>query len=141
MNAAALLLAAVCGLSPESPLAADATDLIELNHCYNEDGLPVFRQLVFWEWSPRAGEYHVAAYRVLRSDSATLRYDWRRNEYVAAWCDNGVLREVRAAHHRVTWTQYDPELEDRQYFPQDRRRGLEHEAISQSSPLRFPATR
>ena len=145
MNAAALLLAAVCGLSPEATphaaLAVDRIDLIELNHCYNEDGLPIFRQLVFWEWSPRSGDYRVAAYRVLRSDTAGLRYDWKRKEYVAAWCDNGVLREVRSPHHRVTWTQFDPELVDRQFFPQELRRGLAHEAISQGAPLRFTTSR
>jgi hypothetical protein len=130
MNTLALVLLAAAGLSPDTPLASDRVDLIEINHCYNEDGQLVFRQLLFWEWNELDSDYHVAAFRVLRAQTSAVRIDRQRNEYVASWCDSGVLRQVRAPHSRETWTQYDPELEDRRIFPQEYRRGLAHETAT-----------
>jgi hypothetical protein len=43
---------------------------------------------------------------------------------------------VRATSFSETWTQHDPELDDRQFFPPDQRRGLsgERQAPIQSQP-------
>lgn len=129
MNAVALCLLTVMSLSPDTPVSAETADLIELNHCYNEDGQLVFDQLIFWEWNEDESCYNVAAYRVLRAETNALRFDWNQKEYVASWCDHGLLREIRAPHYRQTWTQYDPELEDRRRFPQEARKGLRYETL------------
>jgi hypothetical protein len=50
--------------------------------------------------------------------------DWREGGYQSVWQDGEVLRRVRAESMRETWTQYDPELIEREYLPRERRREL-----------------
>ena len=51
-------------------------------------------------------------------------HDWPRGDYVLLWHDGELLREVRAAAWRESWTQFDPEMHDRDRFPKSARRGL-----------------
>lgn len=44
--------------------------------------------------------------------------------YSATWHDGELLRVIEAASFRETWTQYDPELVERDYLPKERRREL-----------------
>lgn len=117
-----LLILLLAGwLEPHCPLSRSHVDLIELNHCYNEEGLPIYHQYIFWKWDGQLG-YRVQAYRVLKGQfSGPCRY---RSGYRARWCDNGVFREITAPYFRETWTQYDPELDDRQVFPMEKREDL-----------------
>ncbi len=40
------------------------------------------------------------------------------------WNDGEILRHIRAASFRETWTQHDPELLEREYLPKEERREL-----------------
>lgn len=46
------------------------------------------------------------------------------DRWLLRWHDEGVLREVEAREFRRSWTQYDPELHDRQRVGVKRRKGL-----------------
>ncbi|MBW3596936.1 MAG: hypothetical protein KY475_06630 [Planctomycetes bacterium] len=124
LSAALALCLSAAALTPAEEVAIDQVDLVEVNHFYDEHGRRVFDQVIFYDWSPGAGRYQVRAWRLLKSQSQFPIKNWERGDFTAVWHDGEVLREVRAASFRETWTQYDPELVERDYLPKDRRREL-----------------
>ena len=125
-----LLLTATMAVLPRAPLMVDQTDLIEINHYYDKRGKLVFDQVIFWNWSHDAAAFRVVAWRFIKKPSQMARRDWRRGGFVSLWHDGHVLREVRSDFVRETWTQFDPEVRDRDQLPQHLRRGLFGENIS-----------
>ena len=111
-------------MAPAQDVACDHVDLVEVNHFYDEHGKRVFDQVIFYDWSPSNSRYQVRAWRLLKSQNQYPVRDWDRGDWSAVWHDGEVLREVRAASFRETWTQYDPELVERDYLPKDKRREL-----------------
>jgi hypothetical protein len=120
----ALVAAAALGLTPLDLVAADKVDVIELNHFYDGDGRRVFDQVIFWQWHADEGVHHVLAWRLWKSPAQTPWRDWMRGGYLSIWHDGDRLRAIRARSFRETWTQHDPELDDRQLLPPEQRRGL-----------------
>jgi hypothetical protein len=105
----------------------DRFDLLETNHFYDDGGKLVFTQLIVWEW---CGSCHrVQAWRMLKdADGPWPAWSHSKGEWQAVWKDSGqggeVIRCVTAPSHIETWTQHDRELEDRERFPQEQRRGF-----------------
>lgn len=115
----------IASVIPQEFVAQDRVDLIEVNHYYDERGNPVFDQLIFYDWSSEESRYHVRAWRMLKRKSQWPLRDWERNTFTAVWLDDGkMMRKVRAASIRETWTQYDPELLERAELPLSQRRDL-----------------
>ncbi len=110
--------------APIANIASDRVDLVEVNHYHDDSGRKVFDQLIFYDWSDQRKRFQVRAWRLIKTDSQLPRRDYRTNEYRIRWHDEGVLREVVAQAQRETWTQYDPELIERAYLPQDQRTDL-----------------
>ena len=52
------------------------------------------------------------------------RKNWTNGYYEIKYNDKKIRRIIRAKIFRETYTQYDPEVEDRKYHPADKRRGL-----------------
>ncbi len=111
-------------LNPSEAVVADRVDVIEINHFYDEHGKLVFDQVLYFEWAPAQSRYNVRAWRLLKSPAQVPQKDWRHGDYVATFYDGDVLRKIRATSVRETWTQYDPELIEREYLPKERRREL-----------------
>ncbi len=116
-----LVVAAAISLSPSSPVASDSVDLIEVNHFYDEHGRLVFDQVIFYDWCTSENRYQVRAWRLLKKPSQIPHRNLNTGEYLTTWHDGDVLRRVRASSFRESWTQYDPELREREYLPKDRR--------------------
>lgn len=112
------------GMLPLDLVSTDAADAIELNHFFDGDGRPVFDQVIFWQWHADEGAYRVRAWRLWKSPAQTPWRDWSSGGFMTAWFDGDRLRVVRASSYRETWSQHDPELEDREFFPAHERRGL-----------------
>ena len=112
------------GLLPAAPVVEDTADVVEVNHYYDEDGRQVFTQLIFWDWIADESAFRVFAWRMVKSPEQMPVYDWWRDCYVTQFLDQQTLRRVVSKARRDTWTQYDPELFDRQFLPQQQRRGL-----------------
>lgn len=113
-----------CGITPVDAVRYEPVDLIEVNHFYDEQGRLVFDQIIFYDWSPRASHYMVRAWRLVKSPAQLPQQDFRAGGYTAVWHDGEVLRHVRAESKRETWTQYDPELVEREFLPKERRKEL-----------------
>lgn len=123
----ALILWAAFGLTPTEDVAFDEVDLIELNHFHDEQGRLVFDQLIFYDWSVADSRYQVRAWRMLKTPAQIPRRNWREGGFVAIWHDtqNGdLLRKVKAQSLRESYTQYDPELVEREFLPKEKRRDL-----------------
>ena len=133
-----VLLLSSCGSSPIEDLVVDQVDLVEINHYHDELGRPVFDQIIFYDWSPRESRYQVRAFRMLKSSQQIPRRNWVDGGYDTIWHDgqtNDLLRRVHARQMRETWTQYDPELVEREYLAKDRRRDLTKLPVNGPSQL------
>ena len=119
-----VLLLSTVGSNPIEDVPRDRIDLIEVNHFHDDQGRLVFDQVIFYEWSPEKGRHQVQAWRLLKSASQKPRRDYRTGDYVATWLDGETLGEVRAATMRETWTQYDPELVEREHLAKEKRKDL-----------------
>lgn len=128
------ILAAVCGLSPQEDVSRDRVDLVEVNHFYDDSGRHVFDQVIFYDWSPLDCRHLVRAWRMVKNPAQLPKRNWADDTYTATWNDGEVLREVRAATMRESWTQYDPELLERDYLPKEKRRELRTVRVPQPSP-------
>lgn len=116
-------LALILGVLPQTPIAQDRVAVIELNHVYDFEGKYVLGQFVFYGW--RGEELHVRAWRLLKDHEQTRpRRDFVRGDWVLLWTDGNVLREVRAASYRESWTQHDRERTERDRLPMEDRHAL-----------------
>ncbi len=120
----AVMMTAI-SVNPREDVTTDRVDLIEINHYYDEHGKHVFDQVIFYDWCGQVCRYQVRAWRLLKKPAQIPARDWASDDYVAVWHDTGdVLRRVRAETIRESWTQYDPELVEREFFAKDQRRDL-----------------
>jgi hypothetical protein len=117
-----------CGIAPVDDVPYEPVDLIEVNHLYDEQGRLVFDQIIFYDWSPRDSHYMVRAWRLVKSPAQLPKQDFRTGGYTAVWHDGEVLRHVWAQSKRETWTQYDPDLIEREFLPKERRKELSMKA-------------
>jgi hypothetical protein len=111
-------------ISPREDVATERVDLIEVNHFYDDQGRLVFDQLLFYDWSHDDGRYQLRAWRMVKNNSQLPQRNWQSGGYVATWQDGDVLRKISAATTRESWTQYDPELTEREFLPKEKRREL-----------------
>ena len=115
----------VLGITPQEDVARESVDLIEVNHFYDEHGRLVFDQVIFYDWSQDDARYMVRAWRLVKNPAQLPQRDWKGGGgYLVVWQDGELLRHVRAQSIRETWTQYDPELVEREYLPKERRKEL-----------------
>lgn len=120
----ALLIIAALAINPPQDVAREGFDLLERNRFYDEQGRLVFEQILFYDWSPHADRFNVQAWRLVKTPNQIPERDHEAGDFVAVWQDGEILRAVRSEMYRESWTQYDPELVEREYLPKERRRDL-----------------
>lgn len=110
---------------PES-VTAEQVDVVEVNHFYDDNGRHVFDQVIFYDWSDGWQRHQVVAWRLIKDRSQLPQRNWQASSesYVTFWVDQEVLRKVTAKSFRETWTQYDPELLEREALRKEDRREL-----------------
>jgi hypothetical protein len=137
-------IVAVLGVSPQEDVARETVDLLEVNHFYDEHGRLVFDQVIFYDWSADDARYMVRAWRMVKNPAQLPQRDWSANGgggYFTVWQDGELLRHVRSQSMRETWTQYDPELIEREYLPKERRkelRAVKARTMASNSSTRLP---
>ena len=119
---------------PVEDVTSDQVDLIEVNHFYDEHGRLVFDQVIFYDWSTSDGRYQVCAWRLLKTPAQIPYRNSTRDVFVATWHDGDVLRRVTGRSFRETWTQFDPELVEREFLPKERRRELRKPVVDSRRP-------
>jgi hypothetical protein len=109
----------------------EKVDVIEINHFYDENGTHVFNQMIFREWVPKDSRFQIIGWRLMKEDrggpSKIPQVKWNPNgekTYVSIWNDGEFLRKIEAQSMTETWTQYDPEVLERNIFPKENRPDL-----------------
>lgn len=128
-----MLAILVCTLLATTPIA-DArhhrVDVVEVNHLYNDMGEHVLDQVIFWDWCFTACRYQVRDWRLLRGAASPSGrvccgpqrlwpFGWQ-----VTLLDDGGVRRIYARAVRETWTQYDPEMAERNVLEEQKRRKL-----------------
>ena len=124
LSTAAILFLSAVGSDPHAAITTDRVDLVELNHFYDDQGRLVFDQLIFYEWSSDDARYQVRAWRLVKNGAQLPQRNLQGKGYDCLWQDGDALLQVHTSALRESWTQYDPELIEREYLPKDRRREL-----------------
>jgi hypothetical protein len=131
MGISAAAVTTVClitgGFHPGPGISEETVDVIELNHFHDDQGRPVFDQILFYDWSASDGRYQLRDWRLLKSPNQIPLANTRDREYVAVWNDPktvGGMRATKAKIVRETWTHLDPELVEREFLPEHLRRRL-----------------
>lgn len=128
-------------------IAAEKVDLVELNHFHDALGRHVYDQVIFYEWSHEHNEYHVRSWKLVDERTAIdvkPRLSEASRVYESRWFDREerFYRVVRAEHYRESWTQIDPERENKKLLHEQLRvdlvkRELSHDAAP-SLPIEVP---
>lgn len=116
----------VISLIPYSDFVVDEVEVIEKNivmGAVDDKGRPqtTFVQWVFWDWSEKHRRYVCVDWKQVRKHD---RAEPVPGGYRLRIMDNRKAREIRAISYRETWTSFDLEIDDRQRFPHELRRGL-----------------
>lgn len=136
-----VVLVIIAAILPTTEPLRERCDRIELNHFYDSNARLVFDQLLFYEWSHDAGRHQLRAWRMVKGGEASKkrvsqspmipRYDHARRCWACEWHDSDIHRRVEAQAFIETWTQYDPELADREFLPKEHRRELRSPATAE----------
>lgn len=123
----------------------DHVDTVEINHFYDDQGCHVFDQALYYDWNKWQGRNDLRDWRLIKDGRAALTEDEKKavppkepqwigspmvpvkqpnGLYKAVWMDGYILREVVCNTIYESWTQYDPELAEREILPKEQRRGL-----------------
>lgn len=94
-------------------------DIIELNHYYTPKGDLQFSQIIFWDFDPYYSRQVVAWTLVDHPEKFPTKCVGGRTE--VRW----ETFRVRAPIFLETWTNFDPELEDKKRNPAEHRRGFQ----------------
>lgn len=118
----------------QSDRLVERCDVIEVNAYFDDQAKHVFDQLLLWDWVHDDGRYQLRAWRMVKWNPATKesaptsqmlpRFDQGRGVWVCEWMDGDVHRRIVAESLRVTQTQYDAELTERDVLPKEHRREL-----------------
>lgn len=105
----------------------DHCDLVELNSFHDCNARHVFDQVIFYEWAPDDAKYHVRAWIISDDDSNAGRRPQKQYSnglYVVRWADSGINRVVTATHYRRSWSQIDPERDNKKVLNETLRHGF-----------------
>lgn len=97
-------------------LMRETVDCVERNEFYDDEGKRVFCQWILWDWD--GARHSVVAWRM----NSGQHFQQRTTQLT--WSEGGNLRQVRGAYWRETWTQFDPEVAEREILHRGFRRGL-----------------
>jgi hypothetical protein len=94
-------------------------DAIELNHFFDQRGHLVYDQLVFWERTPTTGRFQVRAWCLVDDREAINRRPLKNDnglyECFAVDSNERLTRRIVSRVFRESWSQTDPEREDKRF--------------------------
>lgn len=117
-----MLLLVLLSVLPHETIARESCDRIEVNAMYDDRGLLVFDQLLFYDW--QGERFQIRAWRMVKNANQLPRLNHATNRYECHWQDGEVERVITAPVVMRTQTQFDPELTERSYLPKELRREL-----------------
>jgi hypothetical protein len=103
--------------------ASEYVDLIELNHFFDAKGRIVYDQVVFHERAPETGRFQVRAWCLVEDREHLNRRPVKNEEtgiYQVDWFDTDrrIQRKITSRLFRESWSQVDPERENKRVHPE-----------------------
>lgn len=118
------------GREPDRSTVVDRVDLTEINHYHDDRGRPVFDQIIYYRFDAKESRYQVIDWRLLKQkDQLPLAHTSADGmpTYIAIWTDfkeRDVRRKIFSTLVREIWTDYDPELLEREFLAENKREKL-----------------
>lgn len=107
----ALLLCVLTDFAPN-------VESIEVNTTLDCHGTPRFTQAIFWDEWGRCRQWYML-------EEKSKAHVYRAGDvYTVTWVANDQLRQVRSPRYKRTFTDFDPEEQDRSRWPIDRRKAV-----------------
>jgi hypothetical protein len=108
---------------------SESVDSIELNHFHDANGCEVYTQVIFYRWCEFSGRRHVRAWMLVDPKEIIAKrpmQSYQDNRFHVRWFDayDNVARHVTSNQFTETWTQSDPERENRKLVNESDRIGL-----------------
>ena len=105
---------------------SEFVDCIELNHFYDARARLVYDQVVFYEWTPTTGKFQVRAWCLVDDREQLNRRPIKNEEtgiYESEYLDTNtrLIRRIRSRLFRESWSQLDPERENKRVHPESLR--------------------
>ena len=110
-------------------IVSEYVDCIELNHFFDDRGRLVYDQVIFYEQTPTTGKFQVRAW-CLVEDRELLNRRPIKNEVTALYeveyvdTNDRLAHRIRSRLFRESWSQSDPERDDKKKHPESLRIGL-----------------
>ncbi len=95
----------------------DRVEIIERNFFYDENGRLVFEQIIGWEKGR-------VRFWILDNHQKSIEMERLKSGGVLRFDEGPVFREIWCTTFAETYTQYDPELVDRDVLPREQRMPL-----------------
>jgi hypothetical protein len=134
-----LAIALIIGVGSQF-IAFDHVDAIELNHFYDTKGHLVYDQVVFRHWHKSTGRFHVRQWTLI-DDRDPISKRPIKNEQTGVYSveyfdtDAKTTRKVVSRVFRESWTQTDPEREDKKALPESLRYSLSKKKQPNEQPV------
>lgn len=134
-----LLCSSGYSLTGKDSVITETVDAIECNHCYEEDGTLKFNQFIFYEFSHDYGRSHVMSWFMYHNDQhvngvirPVVKYDPNSKEWTVKWRDRDghITRIVKSKVFTETWTENDPERENKSLMPEKYRIGFKKQILT-----------
>jgi hypothetical protein len=100
----------LCFLLGRGDVNTRCCDVIEVSHVVDREGRVTFVQLIAWKLHPEDGQYHAHGWRMIHPHEWPMQHGSKWIVYGEA----GV--KIEAPMMRVSWSNVDPESEDRRRF-------------------------
>jgi len=113
-----VILAGGMNAGTKSRVAEESVDLIELNHFHDPCGRHVYDQVIFYQIAPETGQFRVRAWCLVEDRESLSRrptLDPATGIARVEWWDDQqqILRRLKSPQFRESWTQIDPERQDK----------------------------
>lgn len=124
------LLALVLGVGFSSQfIAFEHVDAIELSHFYDAKGRLIYDQVIFWDRTPTTGKMEVRSWCLVEDRNEQTRRPIKNEQnglYSVEYydTDSKTIRKVVSRIYRESWSQSDPERENKKTFPESLRVAL-----------------
>lgn len=106
------------GIVPLDMPVREQVGVIEVNHYYDDQAHHVFDQFIFRDFNPYTNNFEIVDWRLKKPEHCGP------DGCSVFFYDNGIMRRVDAGRVNESWTQIDPELNERSILPKEQRRGL-----------------
>lgn len=122
---AGMLSAVLLFTIPLAEPAVERVDRVEVNHVYDGQAQHRMTQVIGWDWVPHCSRYHVAWWFLADAPPTIEHTGPGRTITTHA---GGDLVRIEASQSIETWTQWDREVDERAFLPQEDRRGFSRQA-------------